>query len=124
MYCAIPKQALLFSFAIPSIFQYEKKYYLSVYLIHMEGFAMTKQKIFLGLAVLLGAALAVIVHLSQVKADGAVLSPRMETNSVKCDPGKSVCRVIKETLVFVTIKGEIVTITREVKEYGRSLGNQ
>ena len=85
---------------------------------------MTKQKIFLGLAVLFGAALAVIVHITQVKADGAILSPRMETNSVKCAPGKSVCRVTKETLVFVTIKGEIVTITREVKEYGRSLGDK
>lgn len=90
----------------------------------MDGFATTKQKIFLGLAVLFGAALAIIVHITQVKADGVVLSPRMETNRVKCAPGKSVCRVTKETLVFVTIKGEIVAITREVKEYGRSLSDQ
>ena len=86
---------------------------------------MTKQKIFLGLAVLLGAALAVIVHLSQVKADGVVVfMTQTEADKVKCAEGNDVCRVTKKTEISVGEDGTFRRITEEFIEYGRSLDDQ
>ena len=91
----------------------------------MEGFVMTKQKIFLGLAVLFGAALAVIVHITQVKADGVVvLMTKTEADKVKCAEGNDVCRVTKKTKILVGEDGSFRKITEEFIEYGRSLGDQ
>ena len=85
---------------------------------------MTRRKIFIGLAVFLGAALAVIVKIAQVKADGAVVTmTNMETNRVKCAEGKDVCRVGKETEVSIDDNGNYKKIIREVTEYGHSLGD-
>ena len=86
---------------------------------------MTRRKIFVGLAVLLGAALAVIMKLSQVRADGAVVTmTNMETNRVRCAAGKDVCRVGKETEVSIDDNGNYKKIIREVTAYGRSLGDR
>ena len=86
---------------------------------------MTRRKIFIGLAVFLGAALAVIVKIAQVKADGAVVTmTNMETNRVKCAAGKDVCSVEKETEVSIDDNGNYKKIIREVTEYGHSLGDR
>ena len=86
---------------------------------------MTKQKIFLGLAVLFGAALAVIVHITQVKAgDPVVVMTQIETNKVKCAEGNDVCRVTKKTEISVGEDGSFRRITEEFIEYGRSLDDQ
>ena len=87
----------------------------------MEGFVMTKQKIFLGLAVLFGAALAVIVHITQVKADGNGVSITSVKKDKGCAAGYDVCKVTKTVVVIKGKDGKLKRIVKETVQTGRPL---